>query len=356
MLHQSRALTSSPLLTVAIPTWNRAEYLARNLDQIRSELSSVIPGLVEVVVSDNCSLDETPAVVKRAIESGLPLTYVRNDANIGWALNFVQCFNIARGKYVLLLGDDDLFVDGALPLLVSRLNEKDVGVVCLRPYGFDMDFRRENPGGVGRERIYHDPNRFLVAISRFFTLTSACVINKSLLATVDSKQFIATDLATFHLVLRAALAAEHNIFMDRYLIASKRQNSFSYEFAEVFVDQLWQILDAHVPLGLTQDTVRVIERDKLFSYYPFYLLDLRLSGRGDLKVTFDHFAKRFHSRWLFRYWLAPIIRLPRPLAIIWGGTTMFIGRVIGGELRRGVKFAWSRITRLVVRKHAALEN
>lgn len=336
-------IATPPLLTVAIPTWNRAAYLAENLAQLRSEMIGVAPELVEVLVSDNCSPDATPAVVESARRSGMPIRYIRSDKNVGWALNFAQAFDLARGKYLLLMGDDDLFVDGALQLLLSRLAQAEYGVVCLRPYGFDADFRQEHPGGRGRERTFRDANQFLVATSRYFTLTSACVVNKSLLSEVDSKQFITTDLAAFHFVLRAALAAEENLFLEKYLMASKRQNSFSYEYVEVFVRQMWQIIDAHVAFGLKHETVRVIERDKMLSYYPFYLFDLRVSGRGDLNVTFDQFAARFRERWLFRYWLAPIIRLPRPLAIIWGGVTTLIGRVIDGQFRRGVKFAWNRL-------------
>ncbi|HEX2825370.1 MAG TPA: glycosyltransferase family 2 protein [Burkholderiales bacterium] len=345
---------TSPLLTLAIPTWNRAGFLAANLAQIESELSGVAPGLVEVIVSDNCSPDETPEVVRDAAARGLPVRYVRNERNLGWALNFAQAFDLARGKYVLLLGDDDLFVDGALRLVVERLCAREYGVVIMRPFGFDEDFRAENPGGVGRERIFSDPNAFLIATSRCFTLTSACVINKALLGEVDSHLFSTSNLAAFHLMLRAALAGRENLYLDKYLMASKRQNSFSYDYSEVFVGELWNILDSHVQWGLRPETIRTIERDKLLSYYPFYLLDLRLSRRGDLRVTFDNFARRFRDRWLFRLWLAPTITLPRPLAIVWGGLTTCVGRVLGGDLRRGLKFALSRAARILGRRRQPL--
>lgn len=334
------------LLTVAIPTWNRAFYLAANLTQLQSELRGVAPGTVDVLVSDNCSPDNTSEVVGQARKAGLPVKYVRNEQNVGWARNFAQAFDLAGGRHVLLMGDDDLFVDGALALLLDRLRRDNYGVVCMRPYGYDADFRREFPGGKGREHVFGDANDFLVATSKYFTLTSALVLNKTMLAGVDSRQFITSDLASFHLMLRAALAAPKNLFVDQYLIASKRQNSASYEFASIFVDQLWQIIDAHRSFGLRDGTIRRLERDKMLSYYPFYLLDQRLARRGDLAVTRDLFGRRFRGRWLYACWLAPTIRLPRPLAILWGGATTFIGRVIGGDFRRGLKFAWNRLTSL----------
>lgn len=337
--------SAPPLLTIAIPTFNRASYLAQGLAQLHAELRTVDSHLVEVIVSDNCSPDTTPAVVEDAVNAGLPIRYFRNAENLGWARNFVQCFEAASGRYVLMLGDDDLLVDGALAQILSLLEAGSFGVVCLRPFGFDRDFRREHPGGGGGDRVFGDANAFLLATSRFFTLTSANIVNKSLLAGVDPRLFIDSDLAVFHLTLRAALAGPQNLFVTRYLVASKRQNSFSYDYARVFVGDLWRIIDAHVPFGISPATVRRLERQKLLSYYPFYLFDLRVSRRGDPGTTYAQFAARFRGRALFMFWLAPIVRLPRPLAIAWGGLTTVVGRILGGDLGRGIAFLLGRLKR-----------
>lgn len=341
----------SPLLTIAIPTWNRATYLKANLDQLRSELKTVTQGCVEIIVSDNCSPDETPTVVNDAIQNGLSIIYKRNEENIGWARNFIQCFDLAAGKYVLLLGDDDLLVDGTLALLVAELTRSDYGVVCLRPYGYDIEFRREYPGSGGGLYVYDDANEFIVSTSRCFTLTSALVINKSLLIGVDIRQFVTTDLATFHLVLRAALAARKNLYIKRYSIASKRQNSASYEYARVFVGQFWSIIDAHVIWGLSPRTVGRLELRRLFCYYPFYLFNQRLSNRGDCHVTLEELRQRFGKRLLFKIWLVPILRAPRPIGIAWGAMATTLGRVAGGDLQRGMKFAVFRICNRLTARH-----
>jgi glycosyltransferase involved in cell wall biosynthesis len=346
------ASAARPLLTIAIPTWNRARYLAENLRQLQDELARAPGAAVEIIVSDNCSPDDTGEVVRAAIARGLPVRYARNEQNLGWARNFANACDLARGEYLLLLGDDDLFVDGALGLLLRRLERRTYGVVCLRPFGYDVDFRAEQPGGEGDEKIFTDPNRFLVAISQYFTLTSALVLKRDLLAGVPVRQFIDTDLATFHLLLRAALAAPENLYLRRYLIASKRQNSAPYEYTRIFVQQLWMIMDAHVAHGLAPATIRRIERDKLLSYYPFYLFDLR-RARRDAAVARGHFEARFGRRLLYRCWLAPILWLPRPLALAWGGAATILGRTLGGDLRRCVRFAWARLQRLSGRARPA---
>lgn len=334
----------TPLLTIAIPTWNRASYLKENLEQLRSEISKVGDGVVEVLVSDNCSDDDTSEVVAAAIESGLPIRYVRNERNIGWGGNFCQCFELAEGKYVLLLGDDDLLVDGALVLLTDRLRVDNYGVVCLRPYGFDTDFRREYPGSFGNEREYSSPASFLKDIGALMTLISACVVRADLVRGLPLRQYFASDLAHLYLVLHAALNARKSYFLNRYLVACKRNNSASYKFADVFVDQLWDILDSHRSPLLDTDALSAIETRMLFSYYPIYLLSIRLSQTEEPLEVYTRFKARFHRRLLFFFWLAPTIRLPRVIAIPFGAFTTLVGRLVDGDFRRGQAFVRSKIT------------
>ena len=335
--------TQTPVLTIAIPTFNRAGYLEQNLEQLRSEMTGVPETAVEILVSDNCSPDSTPQVVENARAAGLRIEYIRNESNLGWGPNFAQCFTLARGNFVLLLGDDDLLVDGALQLLLDRLVRHQYGVVSVRPYGFDSDFRQEYPGGDGEDHTYGVPDDFLVAIGPLMTLTSSNVINKRRLPGFNFGNYVSGDLAALPLVLRAALASDQNLFIDRYLIASKRNNSFNYEYSKVFVDEMWRIIDDQVPEGLSRAAIKALENDMLFSYYPFYLLDLRLHRRSDPRLAQSSFARRFKGRFLYDYWVAPILRLPRPAGLVWGGITTFVGRALGGDFRRGVMFAWSRL-------------
>ena len=337
--------SGKPLLTIAIPTYNRSEYLRLALERVKAEVESIGSDKVEVLVSDNCSSDDTPGVVRAAQEAGLAIRYVRNDENLGWARNFAQCFDLARGRYLLMSGDDDVLCEGALRLLRPYLEQPDYGVICLRPYGFDVDYRAEHPGGGGDAKTFTDAGSFLLGISQYFTLTSALIVNREQVAGLDSRAFLHTNLATFHLFLRAALAAPKNLYFGRYLIASKRQNSFSYEYYKVFVDEFWAIVDAHVPYGLTTQTVRALETQRLFIYYPFYMLDLRSSGRGDRWGTYDALRGRFANRPLFWCWVAPILLLPRPLAIGWGVMTMAVGRTARGDFKRGVSFLRDRRVR-----------
>lgn len=329
---------SKPLLSIGIPTFERAAFLRQNLKQLKSQIRDFPKGHLEIIVSDNCSQDDTKNVVKELCSNEMPIRYIRNKKNLGWALNFAQVFDNAKAEYILMMGDDDALVDGALAIIYKILNGQHYGVVGLRPFGYDSDFKKEQPKKALSLRKYRDDQKFLIATQKFFTLTSALILNKRILAGVNSKEFVNTDLATFHLMLRAALSAETNLLVEGFLVGSKRQNSFSYEYVDVFVDQFWHIIDSHEQYGLDSRTIRRLEFKRLWSYYPLYMLDIRVKDRGRLDKAKKSMIRRFNGHLLYHFWVEPILTLPKYLAFFWGWVTIFLGRVFSGDAQRGLKF------------------
>ncbi|MGG1946690.1 glycosyltransferase family 2 protein [Trinickia sp. NRRL B-1857] len=334
----------SPELTIAIPTFNRAGYLRMNLLRLLQEWDTLPPGDVEVIVSDNHSLDETPDVVAQAVKAGLPVRYIRNRLDLGSDANIAQCFNEARGRYVQIMGDDDLYVRGALATVLAWLRQNDYGVLCLRPFGYERDPDRECPGGGGPVREFVGAGSFLRAAGALITFISSMIVNRTLLADVDARQFCGTHLVQVNLVVQAALAARRNAVSTQYALACKRNNSGGYGAPEIFVDRLGGILDSYRANGLTDQDIRGFEARMLLSYHPFYLLRERVANTLGARETYRRFSARFGRRLAFLLWVAPIIVLPRPAALVWGGFATVAGRVSNGDLRRGIAFAWHRLT------------
>lgn len=341
-MHQERYV--HPLLTIAIPTWNRSSFLQMNLEQLTSQIPSESKN-IEILISDNFSTDETPEIVKQYIVKGLPIRSIRNHENIGSDCNIAQCFNEAEGRYVLILGDDDLLVDGALELLLPLLEKNQYGVLVMRPYGYDDDFREEYPGGRPRIREYMDLGDFVVAMGAFSTLISAMVISKELLSDVDARKFCGSNLVQTHLAYRAAIKARLNVCIEQYLVACKRNNSSGYAFSQVFVDYFGAILDEVQDLGLSKEAITRLEQRLLIGFYPYYILRQRLWGGEDLQLAFIRYRTRYGGRWAFQLFVAPILRLPRPLALVWGAVAVMAGRLAIGDAVRGFSFAWQRIKR-----------
>lgn len=342
-------MEKKPQLSISIPTYNRSKYLGETLRQLHSELGGCENDDVEVIVSDNSSTDNTESVVRSLIENGLKIRYIRNNQNIGSDANIAQCFNLAKGKYVVILGDDDLFVDGGLSELLDELRDAEYGVAYLRSYGFDYDFRKEHPGKGGNHKVHDNPGSFLADIGPLMTLISGCVINKGLLPKVNANDYCGGNLVQVHLVIQAALKAQHNFLINRYMIACKRNNSGGYDFSKVFVENVGNILDYYTGKGLSRQDVLNIERKFIVTYIPFYLMKQRYYRQGDMATIYQNFSKRYGGKLSFYICLYPILKLPRWLAVAWGGFATLIGRTLNGDLIRGLFFLKYKIHKLLLR-------
>lgn len=91
------------LVSIGIPTYNRADGFLRNA--LESALAQTYKN-IEIIVSDNCSTDNTGEFIKSY--SDKRIRYFRQKNNIGVEGNFNYCVEQARGEYFLLLCDDDL--------------------------------------------------------------------------------------------------------------------------------------------------------------------------------------------------------------------------------------------------------
>ena len=105
---------AGPLVTIAIPTYNRAAF---SLPQaLRAALAQTYPQL-EILVSDNCSTDDTERVVRTFADPRI--RYTRHAENIGPNNNFNFCVHEARGTFFLLFHDDDVVDPDLVETLIA---------------------------------------------------------------------------------------------------------------------------------------------------------------------------------------------------------------------------------------------
>jgi glycosyltransferase involved in cell wall biosynthesis len=101
-----------PLLSICIPTFNRASSLERLMECISLQVAKP-NGTVEICISDNCSSDQTRQVAEKWSEK-LPIRYNRNKANLGYDGNILALLSMAKGSFAWIMGDDDVFEPGAI--------------------------------------------------------------------------------------------------------------------------------------------------------------------------------------------------------------------------------------------------
>ena len=135
----------SKLLTISVPTYNRAELLDRQLTWLSSEILGYEDDC-EIIISDDCSTDKTQEILglwRSALAPKVSFTYHSNEENIGEMANIVSCLRKATGKFVWLLGDDDMIQNGAVGYLLSKINEhSNLSIILLNGFGRDTRTNR----------------------------------------------------------------------------------------------------------------------------------------------------------------------------------------------------------------------
>lgn len=106
-----------PLVSIGIPTYNRSKGICRTLVSIWRQQ---YPNL-EVIISDNCSSDDTEDVINVVNQRHPVIKYFRQPSNIGMIKNFEFVLRHATGKYFMWVADDDVLAPGALEKYVTFL-------------------------------------------------------------------------------------------------------------------------------------------------------------------------------------------------------------------------------------------
>ncbi len=114
---------SPPRLTIAIPSYNRAEKLDRQLGWAIESIAGNWDEC-ELIISDNASPDSTPQVcAKWCTQSDGHLRVIRQPTNLGLVGNALFCIANATGDFVWVVGDDDIVLPGTFAWVLACLRD-----------------------------------------------------------------------------------------------------------------------------------------------------------------------------------------------------------------------------------------
>jgi len=105
------------ILSICIPTYNRARFIGDTLD-------SLVPCLkddIEVIIFDGASTDNTSEVVSRFTKKSKNIIYIKAGKNGGVDKDYANCIDIARGKYCWLMSSDDIVPPNSIEKILDSL-------------------------------------------------------------------------------------------------------------------------------------------------------------------------------------------------------------------------------------------
>jgi len=121
-------------VSVVMCTYNGAEFLKEQLDSI---ISQTYP-IYELIVQDDCSTDETVAIIKEFMEKYSFIKMYVNEHNLGFNQNFKSACMKATGDYVAISDQDDVWFPDKIQKQVDAIGTSDI---CCTNYtrGFSIE-------------------------------------------------------------------------------------------------------------------------------------------------------------------------------------------------------------------------
>ncbi|MDP1643937.1 MAG: glycosyltransferase family 2 protein [Thiobacillus sp.] len=125
-------MSTSPLVSVCVPTYNGAQYLRVCLDSILSQTLTDF----EVLIVDDCSTDETLVIATEYAQRDKRIRFVKNERNLGLVGNWNRCVELAEGEWIKFVFQDDLIAPHCVESLMQAVQPGDAFVFCRRDFLF----------------------------------------------------------------------------------------------------------------------------------------------------------------------------------------------------------------------------
>lgn len=114
-------------VSILIPLYNKAHYLQQSLDSVfKLPMKS---RRFRVLILDDCSTDNSSAVIKMYQKIYPNIDYYRNNQNLGTHVTRIRCVMYTRTKYLIWLDPDDCFIGRGAVDALDFMKKKDAGVV-----------------------------------------------------------------------------------------------------------------------------------------------------------------------------------------------------------------------------------
>lgn len=125
------------LLSIAIPTRNRAKELSECLQSFVTEIGKLNEN-IEIVVSDNASNDNTQSVLQGFSSAYNFIKYVVMEKNVVFDLNLLSAIEHSSGKYIWTFSDDDIIMYGALATICEIITKHEPNYIITKYNQFSV--------------------------------------------------------------------------------------------------------------------------------------------------------------------------------------------------------------------------
>lgn len=267
------------ILSICIPTYNRCNYLEETILSIVNQKKFQETNDVEIVISDNCSEDNTRDVCERYIQIyGNKIRYYRNNENIK-DNNFEKVLSLGKGKFLKLNNDTLIHYEDTLEKIIETIN--------LAILNKDIIFFSN--GALNNLKQFHcdDLNSFVKKVSFYSTWVVCFGIWKSDFDSIDNfslnagLQLVQTDVLFRLISINRPVLIEN----DRIFHVANLTSKGGYNLYQVFVTNYIELLDEYRKKDKISWVTLFNEKSKLLINFLIPWKITLLTDRS--KYTFD---------------------------------------------------------------------
>ena len=132
-----------PLVSIVIPVFNGERFLRQALDSLLVQSFTDF----ELRIADNASTDATAAICLKYAAKDSRIIYHRHVENLGVFRNAEWLYRQAKGEFLMLVGDDDVYESDCLARYVERIRDRKDVILVYSDYGWiDVEGRRSESG------------------------------------------------------------------------------------------------------------------------------------------------------------------------------------------------------------------
>jgi len=132
-----------PLVSIVMPVFNGERFLREALDSLLAQSFTDF----ELRIADNASTDATAAICLEYAAKDSRIIYHRHAENLGVFRNAEWLYCEAKGEFLMLVGDDDVYESDCLARYVKRIRGQEDVILVYSDYGWiDVEGRRSESG------------------------------------------------------------------------------------------------------------------------------------------------------------------------------------------------------------------
>lgn len=260
------------LVSICIPTYNRAPYLKKCLDSLVCQ-AEFLNGDVEIVISDNASTDDTHNVVNEYQKTYGNITYHKNTMNISQIngnINYAIPMELGHGILRKLGGDTRIYREGSLKYFCSIAQKwKERKPVIYFNNGVFRDRIQRIEKITTMDRFLESASYMMTWIDTFLLWGEECDGLVAYARNHQSGFWFAEK--TIELMNQKRFA----VFFNSKLIEVKsvEKKNISYNIFKTFHDNYLGIMrDLAVKHIISFHTFKCLEKDLLVSFFPYFVV------------------------------------------------------------------------------------